>query len=181
MNKLLVTLFSIVVVLGGCASPEQINQPATASQIKGMFPLLRNIRVDDINAGNRKSYLQISGIDRWEFKHALKDALAKSGWLTDDPGAKYVLKTRIVEEGQPPTGVDITVTSEIEYKLVQTSDGREFLDERVRASSTDLDRTREMRERIKAAQMESAKNTIAQLISKLEALMAKRNRALKLN
>ncbi len=76
MNKSLMAWCSIVIVLGGCASSGPIDQPATAAQIRGMSPLSRNIRVDDIIGGNRKNYLQMSGIDRKQFKQALTDALA---------------------------------------------------------------------------------------------------------
>lgn len=138
LRLLCVSLFALV--LTGCASSAKVenmmvnDQPAPTQSYD---PALRdNLQVKGVEGGEKTNPLWTSEIEGADFRSALEQSLGKAGLLGLADMAAYSLQANLVSVDQPLIGFSFTVTSVVEYSLVENSSGRVVWKESVQAPFT---------------------------------------------
>lgn len=113
-------------VLTGCTSAAkvesmQVNAPPTQAFDAA---LLDNLKIGDVNGGHATNPLWTSQIDGADFRAALEHSVNNAGLLSQNDTANYALGAKLVSLDQPLFAFNFTVTSLIEYNLVDTAEGR---------------------------------------------------------
>lgn len=140
MTYLRLLLASAVIALcTGCASPAQISgMSVSADQAKASTydsQLRKNVRLSEVNGGNKTNPLWTSEIDSPDFGAALKQSLANANLLGDE-SASYALRANLLRVDQPIFGLDFEVTSEVEYTLIESRTNKVVLREIIRTPFT---------------------------------------------
>ncbi|MFS2122503.1 hypothetical protein [Pseudomonas sp. Pseusp97] len=138
LRFLCVSLFAIL--LTGCASSAKVENMQVNDQqahTQGYDAALRgNLQVSDVEGGKKTNPLWTSQIDGADFRAALEQSLGKAGLLGQGDKAAYSLRTRLVSLDQPVFGFNFTVTSTVEYSLVENAGGRVVWQETVKEPFT---------------------------------------------
>ncbi|MDI3357838.1 hypothetical protein MO767_26340 [Pseudomonas sp. UYIF39] len=140
MTYLRLLLASAVIALcTGCASPAQISgMSVSADQAKASTydsQLRNNVRLSEVNGGDKTNPLWTSEIDSPDFGAALKQSLANANLLGDE-SASYALRANLLRVDQPIFGLDFEVTSEVEYTLIKSRTNKVVLREIIRTPFT---------------------------------------------
>lgn len=138
LRFLCVSLFAIL--LTGCASSAKVENMQVNDQqahTQAYDAALRdNLQVADVEGGKKTNPMWTSQIDGADFRAALVQSLGKAGLLGQDDKAAYSLRTKLVSLDQPVFGFNFTVTSTVEYSLVETASGRVVWQETVKEPFT---------------------------------------------
>ncbi|WP_415765016.1 hypothetical protein [Pseudomonas sp. ZB1P45] len=130
---------ALIVLCTGCASPAQISgMSVSADQAKASTydsQLRKNVRLSEVNGGNKTNPLWTSEIDSPDFGAALKQSLANANLLGDE-SASYALRANLLRVDQPIFGLDFEVTSEVEYTLIESRTNKVVLREIIRTPFT---------------------------------------------
>ncbi len=121
MKKLkLSLLLFIAVFLYGCASGAQFKNMAytETSGFEYDNALKNNIGVPHVTGGEKTNPLWTSEISSEAFQEAIKLSLSSKGLLSES--ARYQLKVTLLEVEQPLFGLDIKVTTHVNYVLTDT-------------------------------------------------------------
>lgn len=115
--------------LGACASPAEmqnmvVDQSAVVAAAPNT-PFKEAIVIARVDGGEKTNPLWTSEVDGPAFRGALEMSLDRSGLLAKPSiAAKYDLQAILASVDQPLFGLDLTVTSRVDYRLVE----RETLD-----------------------------------------------------
>jgi len=130
---------ALIALCAGCASPAQISgMSVSAEQAKTSSfdsQLKNNIRLSEVNGGDKTNPLWTSEIDSPDFGAALKQSLANANLLGDE-SATYALRANLLRVDQPIFGLDFEVTSEVEYTLIESATNKVVLREMIRTPFT---------------------------------------------
>ena len=130
---------ALIALCTGCASPAQItgmSVPADQAKANTYDSQLRNnVRLSEVNGGDKTNPLWTSEIDAPDFSAALKQSLANANLLGDE-SAPYALGANLLRVDQPIFGLDFEVTSEVEYTLIESSTNKVVLREIIRTPFT---------------------------------------------
>lgn len=130
---------ALIALCAGCASPAQISgMSVSVEQAKTSAydsQLRNNIRLSEVNGGDKTNPLWTSEIDSPDFGAALKQSLANANLLGDE-SATYALRANLLRVDQPIFGLDFEVTSEVEYTLIETATNKVVLREMIRTPFT---------------------------------------------
>lgn len=138
LRMLCVSLFAVL--LTGCASSAKVenmminDQQAHAQQYDA--GLRNNLRVSEVEGGEKTNPLWTSEIDGADFRTALEKSLGNAGLLSQGDKAAYSLRAKLVSIEQPVFGFSFTVTSTVEYSLVENAGGRVVWQEAVKEPFT---------------------------------------------
>lgn len=138
LRMLCVSLFAVL--LTGCASSAKVenmminDQQAHAQQYDA--GLSNNLQVSNVEGGEKTNPLWTSEIDGADFRTALEKSLGNAGLLSQGGKAAYSLRAKLVSIEQPVFGFSFTVTSTVEYSLVENAGGRVVWQETVKEPFT---------------------------------------------
>ena len=96
--------------------------------------LKRNLGVTRVSGGNETNPAWTSEISSEAFLGAVKESLAEQGLLSED--GKYQLEVKMININQPLFGIDMTVTTHVQYSLTDTKSNSIIMDELIVAPHT---------------------------------------------
>lgn len=130
---------ALIALCTGCATSAQISgMTVAADQDKASTydaQLKNNVRVSEVNGGDKTNPLWTSEIDSPDFGAALKQSLANADLLGNE-SASYALRANLLRVDQPLFGLNFEVTSEVEYTLVEAVTNKVVLREVIRTPFT---------------------------------------------
>lgn len=134
----LLSISLLALILTGCASSAKVeNMLVNAPQVQTYDAALRdNMKITSVNGGGKTNPLWTSQIEGADFRSALEQSLSKAGLLGQSDKANYVLRANLVSLDQPLFGLNFTVTSMVEYNLVDNATGRVIWTDKVEAPFT---------------------------------------------
>ena len=177
MKKVLfIFAFSFLI---GCAKPAEVqkmvyqrSQPVLMSIDS---PFRETIVIENVVGGQSTKWRPKVGNS--EFREALRQSLDQEGALASDPrDAKYVLNATLVKLEQPFGGFNKTVSSIIEYELIDLRAGKPIFDEVIVSSYTAkfADARMSNNMRLKLANEGSIRENISAFIKKLGTLASEK-------
>jgi hypothetical protein len=137
MNKLnLLSLSLAVIFLYGCASGAKFQNTAYTepSGLTYDEKLENNIGVFSVDGGEKTNPLWTSEISNEAFKEAVKLSLSNQGLLSEN--GEYQLKVKLLQVDQPLFGLDLEVTTNVNYVLTDTKTNKVVLNEVIVAPYT---------------------------------------------
>ena len=165
-------LLSALVFIG-CATPARVSEMRISSmdsvRYDGNTPLKDNVTVSSVTGGKGTNPLWTSEISSEDYKTALTDSLIAVKLLCEDSDtADYDLRVEMLKVKQPLVGIDLSVTTVIEYWLTRISDQQEVLHETVEATYTaEFSDAFLALERLKLANEGAGRANITELIDRL--------------
>ena len=165
----------------GCATPARVEQMTIPSEevvhYDGDTPLENDVTVESVTGGQDTNPLWTSEIGNDEFRQALEQSLAAANLLSpEENNAHYKLSAIMLSVNQPVIGVSMTVTTTIQYVLIDITSNKELLIETIVAPYTAKFSDALLGvERLKLANEGSARANITQLIQKLYELKISEN------
>ena len=133
-------LTAIALLLWACASAPDVSDMVVAQPAEPhRFPqsLREGIQVTNVAGGEKTNPLWTSEINADGLRSALIESL--KAWGRHDrtgEGAPYALIAVILDAKQPLAGLDMTVTTTVEYTLLDNATGAEVLHEAISSSYT---------------------------------------------
>lgn len=137
MNKLKWLLLSIPVVFAfGCASPAKIENMVYHPQSPLEYDrgLKNEVDVKTTSGGDKTNPLWTSEISGEAFSAAVKSSLESEGLLSDK--GRYHLQIHMRETDQPMFGMNLTVTTHVNYILTDSMNNSIVLNETIVAPYT---------------------------------------------
>ena len=137
MNKLkLLSLSLAVIFLYGCASGAKFQNTAYTepSGLTYDEKLENNIGVFSVDGGEKTNPLWTSEISNEAFKEAVKLSLSNQGLLSEN--GEYQLKVKLLQVDQLLFGLDLEVTTNVNYVLTDTKTNKVVLNEVIVAPYT---------------------------------------------
>lgn len=131
-------------LLAGCGTPSQsltmTLTPAEALQLRTWVPdgLKQNVELDRVKGGEETSRWWGSRVSGLALEQAMEDSLRAVGMLPASPqaAARYQLRAQLVSLVQPLVAADTTVTTTINYALVEKANGAVLYQRSVRTAHT---------------------------------------------
>jgi hypothetical protein len=130
-----------LVSLGACATASRPAQMTIAqgsvAPVQPGDPAYHAIRVARVEGGSRTNPLWISNISNEDFKTALENSLDALGYLaTDASKATIELVANLTKLNQPFAGLDMTVTSTVQYTAKAVDGQKLVFEDKVAAAGT---------------------------------------------
>lgn len=121
-----VAIIAAIPFLNGCATPAASGamtvSPGVAEPVNAV--LKGNMGIASVIGGKDTNPLWMSKVDNVQFKKALQDSLAKSGYLAPSGAqARYQVSAEMFDLDQPLLGFTMEVVSKVTYKV--SGEGRE--------------------------------------------------------
>jgi hypothetical protein len=161
---------ALLATLAGCASaadPGAMTVAATASAKPFPSALQHAMCVRNVTGGETTNPLWVSKVDDNGFRTALNGTLDAAGLAASSPNCPYPIDANLLGLSQPAIGLDLTVTSHVNYKVYDPS-GRPLL-----LATVDAPYTAKMSDafvavqRLKLANEGSIRVSIEQFLDKL--------------
>ncbi|MFT6915486.1 MAG: hypothetical protein ACJAWL_001793 [Motiliproteus sp.] len=131
----LIIMISLSTFLFGCASGAKMQNMTYLETQKNYDKSLQNeVGVSYVSGGEETNPAWSSEISNSEFSGALKVSLSEQGLLSNS--GKYSLKVNMEKVDQPLFGLDMTVTTHVNYVLTDTNNNTIILDKTVIAPYT---------------------------------------------
>jgi hypothetical protein len=135
MNKKLIITMMASLYLVGCASGAVMESMIYKGDQKTYDAKLKNqLNVAPATGGKKTNPAWSSQISNEAFEGAVKESLKKQGLFSE--AGQYKLQVKMIKLEQPVFGLDMTVTSYVQYTLTDTSTNTTVLDETVIAAHT---------------------------------------------
>ncbi|PKM04987.1 MAG: hypothetical protein CVV16_02235 [Gammaproteobacteria bacterium HGW-Gammaproteobacteria-6] len=163
-------LITACLYLFGCASGANVQQMTYhGAQKTYAEPLQNNIAVTSTTGGSGTNPLWTSEISNEAYSDALKRSLQSQGLLSDN--GQYQLSVKMLKVEQPLFGLDMRVTTHVQYTLTDKATNSIVLDETVIAPYTaTIGDAFVAVTRLRMANEGSGKKNIEGLLAKLSAL-----------
>lgn len=160
-----------MMALAACASPsrpEAMILGATPGLVASSGDLgYHSVTSVVVSGGSETNPLWTAQVSNEDLKTALEGSLAAAGYMGSD-GQPMVVTANMVELAQPMMGLDLSVTSRIQYSV--TSGGRVVFNETVAATGTaTMGEAFAAVERLRLANEKSIKENIKQFITRFRA------------
>lgn len=157
--------------VAACASPsrpEMMVLPTTTGLTAASGDLgYRSVTTVNVSGGEVTNPLWTAQVSNSDLKTALEQSLEAAGYMGSD-GPAMVVTANMIELNQPLAGLDMTVTSRIQYQV--TSDGRLVFNDTVAASGTaTVGEAFVAVERLRHANEKSIKENIKQFLTRFRA------------
>jgi hypothetical protein len=121
--------------LTGCASGAKMEAMIYQGDQKQYDEkLTKEMNVGSVSGGEETNPAWTSEISDEAFSGALKESLKKQGLFSES--GKYKLEVKMLKVDQPMFGLDLTVTTHIQYILKDTQSNRTIMDETIVAEHT---------------------------------------------
>lgn len=162
---------SLMGLAAACASPsrpELMVLPATSGLTAASGDLgYRSVTSVVVSGGAETNPLWTAQVSNEDLKTALEGSLAAAGYMGSD-GPNMVVTANMVELQQPIMGLDLSVTSRIQYQV--TSNGRVVFNDTVSATGTGtMSDAFAAVERLRVANEKSIKENIKQFLQRFRA------------
>ena len=164
--------------LTGCATAARSDAMVASSVVapiaaNASTKLLGNVAIGDVTGGSSTNPMWLSKVGGAEFEKALEASLKNAGFLSANRQVgDYKLVADLKEIKQPMIGIDMTVTSSVEYQLIERSTGKNIYRETISAPHTARMSDAFLgTERLKLANEGSIRSNIERLIQRLAALV----------
>jgi len=156
--------------LVGCASGAKMENMVFAGEQKTYSTELKeNLALGEVSGGKKTNPAWTSEIDNESFSGAVKESLISQGLYSDN--GKYQLEVKMLKVDQPLFGLDLKVTTHVQYVLTRVESGNVVFDETVIAPHTaSVGEAFVAVKRLRLANEGSAQKNIEQLLDKLSAL-----------
>lgn len=182
MKYLKTTLIGALILsaltLTGCATAARSDAMVASSVVAPIAAnaskkLLGNIAISDVTGGTSTNPMWVSKVGGPEFEKALEASLRGSGFLSANrQSGDYKLVADLREVNQPMIGIDMTVTSSVEYQLIERATGKNIYRETISAPYTaKMSDSFLGSERLRLANEGSIRANIERLIQRLSALV----------
>lgn len=118
--------------LAGCAAPARVDQMQVSTSIAvrtaiAASPLKENVAVKDVTGGGETNPMWMSKVSSSDFERALEASLRDAGLLAmGRQSGKYQLQAHMQRLDQPFAGASMTVTTVVQYTLIERSSGKEI-------------------------------------------------------
>ncbi len=157
--------------LAACASGANSSNMTASIQPNLVLPagssLREAISIQKVSGGTKTNPLGTSQVSNTSFQTALKASLHQNRLYAIGP-PKFNLNAMLLKVNQPLMGLDMTVTSAVQYKITRVSDGKLVFDETIRSSKTaGFSDAAVGTERLRLATEGAIKNNITAFISTL--------------
>jgi hypothetical protein len=139
------SVFSVLLLfalagLAGCASPARTGMmtvPSGAVTVaSAQSPFHQAVAIASVSGGKATNPLWTSEVGQLEFEGALRDSLTNNALLARVAPSRFELHAILKSVDQPLFGFDMTVTSSIAYRVVETESRASWFDELVTVSYT---------------------------------------------
>jgi hypothetical protein len=171
MSNLKVLGLFALLVLTGCASPARIEEMSINSSSGQAVnaPLKKSIGVLEVTGGKETNPMWASQVSSESFQRALEISLRNVG--LSDPllsANRYHLTADILQVSQPVMGLDMTVTANVRYSLIETATRKEVFSKVIAGTYTaKFSDAFVGTERLKLANEGAAKTNIQLLVGEL--------------
>jgi hypothetical protein len=171
MSNLKVLGLFALLVLTGCASPARIEEMSINSSSSQAVnaPLKKSIGVSEVTGGKETNPMWASQVSSESFQRALEISLRNVG--LSDPllsANRYHLTADILQVSQPVMGLDMTVTANVRYSLIDTATRKEVFSKVIAGTYTaKFSDAFVGSERLKLANEGAAKTNIQLLVGEL--------------
>jgi len=129
------TIAAICVFLFGCASGAKIENMIFQGKIKQYDANLQSeVEIASVSGGEKTNPAWTSEISNEAFLGAVKESLLKQGLLSES--GKYKLQVKMQKVDQPLFGLDMTVTTHVQYVLTDATNSSIIFDEVIIAPYT---------------------------------------------
>jgi hypothetical protein len=138
MEKLFLTLV-LLGFLTGCAAPAKIENMSvnTISKLPTDSILRSSIGQVDVTGGSDTNPMWVSKVSSIAFQRALEESLKAAGlWSTLGPGSRYQLTADLLSLDQPAFGLDLKVTANVSYRLIERKSRKEVFSKTIKKSHT---------------------------------------------
>ncbi|MFW5427523.1 MAG: hypothetical protein ACKE8G_03180 [Methylophagaceae bacterium] len=131
----LILLLAASAYLSGCASGAKMENMLYQGEQKSYSnELQNNLEVSTISGGQKTNPAWTSEISNEAFSGAVKESLLTQGLLSDD--GKYKMEIKMLKVEQPIFGLDLKVTTYVQYILTDSTDDSIVFDETIIAPHT---------------------------------------------
>lgn len=171
LNSLKVFSFVALAILTGCAAPAGIEQMSVNTPIVQSIdsPLKKSVAVTSVTGGRETNPMWSSQVASASFQRALELSLRNVG--LSDPlisANKFHLSADILHVSQPMLGLDMTVSANVRYSLIDASTRKEVFSKVIVGTYTAKFTDALMGgERLKLANEGAAKTNIQLLVDEL--------------
>lgn len=127
--------------MGGCASGARATQMVTSAAdvtpVVAGQPGYKAFRLGTVSGGGKTNPLWTSNVAPDQFSTALESSLKGAGHLADSAdAASYEITAQLTKLDQPMVGLDMSVTSTVQYKAAPVAGGPSLFDKAVAATGT---------------------------------------------
>jgi hypothetical protein len=126
--------------LGACASPADRSNmtvgPTAGLERPTDISLVGAVAIGRVEGGEETNPLWTSQVGSEDFRGALTDSLRNHGLLAESGAPRYVLNGHLLGLQQPMFGANMTVTSAVNYELVDAVAARPLTGETVQTPYT---------------------------------------------
>jgi hypothetical protein len=131
----LTLIFAACVYLAGCATGATMENMTYRGDQK-VYPegLKGSMELFAVTGGDKTNPLWTSEISSEAFSDAVKESLSAQGLWSDN--GRYQLNVKMLKVDQPMFGLDLKVTTHVQYLLTDTRNDTIVLDEAIVASHT---------------------------------------------
>ncbi len=129
MRWIKVSNLFILAILTGCAAPAGIEQMSVNAPIVQSVnsPLKKSVTVTSVTGGRETNPMWSSQVTSASFQRALELSLQNVGLSDPLPSAnKYHLTADILQVSQPMLGLDMTVSANVMYSLIEATTRKEI-------------------------------------------------------
>lgn len=170
-SALLVTAY-----LAGCATAANSGNmtiataDATAARKSTPDAMKTNVAIREVSGGKDTNPLWMSNVGSADFERALEDSLRSVGMLsTDRQSGRYQIVAQLAKLDQPLLGLDMTVTSNVTYKLIERATGKSVWEKSIATPYTaKMSDAFVGTERLRLANEGAIRQNISQLIGELQ-------------
>jgi len=163
--------------LAGCATPARTEAMVASSVVAPIAAnaskkLRGNIAIGEVTGGSATNPMWVSKVGGAEFERALETSLRNFGFLSENRQAGgYRLIADLREVNQPIGGFDLTVTSTVEYQLIDRTSNASIYRETITAPHTaKMADAWDANERLRLGNEGSIRANIERLIQRLSSL-----------
>jgi len=135
-------VLALATTLVGCAAPARIDQMKVDTSLAirttvAASPLKTNLAIKDVTGGSETNPMGASKVSSQDFERALEASLRDAGLLSAGRAmGKYQLQAHMQRLEQPMFGASMTVTSKVQYTLIERSTGKEVAERTLAAPFT---------------------------------------------
>lgn len=129
----------VMVILTGCAAPARIDEMTIQAPHLQPWntPLRKSVAVTEVTGGRETNAMWSSQVSSESFRRALELSLRNVG--LSDPlisANKYHLTADILQVHQPLIGIDITVTAQVRYSMIEVAGRKEVFGKTIASTYT---------------------------------------------
>jgi hypothetical protein len=117
-------LVGLMIAVSSCATPSDTGRMSVAAPLdQPNFPsaLQHTICIRTVTGGETTNPLWVSKVDSKDFQTALSVSMKSAGLIAPPDACKYSLDVNLLGLSQPSFGLDMEVTSHVNYKVFDTA------------------------------------------------------------